>query len=80
MVFKLKNRAGPDGLVVKVRCSHRFGGPGSFPGCRTTHPSDSCHAVVVVHIEEPEGPTTRIYNHVLGLQGGKKKRKIGNRS
>ena len=28
--------------------------------------------MVVAHIEEPEGPTTRVYNYVLGLWGGKK--------
>ena len=44
------------------------------------HPSISSHAVVVAHIEELEGLTTRIYNHALGLWGGKKKeREIGNR-
>ena len=30
--------------------------------------------MVVAHIEEPEGPRTRIYNYVLRLWGGKKKR------
>ena len=37
---------------------------------------------VVSHIAEPEGPTTRIYNYVLGGSGEKKKKKkkkIGNR-
>ena len=35
------------------------------------HPSVSCHVMVVAHIE-PEPLITRIYNHVLGLWGGKK--------
>ena len=37
---------------------------------------------MVSHIAQPEGPTTRIYNYVLGSFGEKKKkeeRKIGNR-
>ena len=33
----------------------------------------SCHAVTVAHIEELEGLTTMIYNHALGLRGGKEK-------
>ena len=39
------------------------------------HPSVSCHVVVAAHIEELEGLTTRMYNHALGLWGGKKKKK-----
>ena len=31
-------------------------------------------SVAASHIEELEGPTTRTYNYVLGLWGGKKKR------
>ena len=42
------------------------------PGCGLTHHSSS-HAVAASHIEELEGITTRIYNYVLGLWGGKKK-------
>ena len=38
-----------------------------------SHPSVSSH-VAVTHIEELEGLTTRIYNYVLGLCGGTKKR------
>ena len=37
------------------------------------HLSVSCHAVAAAYIEELEGFTTRIYNHALGLWGGKKK-------
>ena len=40
-----------------------------------THCSSS-HAVSVVHIEELEGLRTRIYNYVLELWGGKKKRRL----
>ena len=45
---------------------------GSDPGCR--HHS-SGHAEVASHIEQPEGPTTGIYNYVLGGFGKKKKKK-----
>ena len=38
------------------------------------HSSVSSHAVAVAHIEELEGLTTRIYNYVLGLWGGEKKK------
>ena len=69
----MNNRASPDGLVVKVWCSHCFGGPGSLPGGRTTVPPVSSHAVAGAHIEKLEGLTTRIYNYLLGLWGGKKK-------
>ena len=41
------------------------------------HLSVSCHAVLVAHMEELEGLTTRIYNHVLGLWGTNKKRMEG---
>ena len=36
--------------------------------------SISSHAVVVAYIEEVAGPTTRMYDYVLGLWVGKKKR------
>ena len=68
-------QASHDGLERKVCHSHHFGGPGSFPGHGTTPPSVSGRAVVVAHIRELERLTTRIYNHALGLWGGKKKRK-----
>ena len=45
------------------------------PRCRPTHCS-SGHAEVESHIEELEGPTTRIYHYVLGLWRGLKKRGI----
>ena len=38
------------------------------------HLSVSCQAAVVAHIEELEQLTTRIYNYVLGLWGGKEKK------
>ena len=56
---------------VRTLC---FGSPeftGSDPGHGPTHCSSS-HAVVASYIEKLEGPTTRIYNYVLGLWGGKK--------
>ena len=42
-------------------------------------PSVSCHVVAVAHMKELEGLMTRIHNHALGLWGGKKKSKTGNR-
>ena len=50
---------------------------GSDPGRRHS----TAHAEVTSHIAQPEGPTTRIYNYVLGVFGEKKKKKkkIGNR-
>ena len=46
----------------------------------TPHHSSS-HVEVMSYIEELEGPTTGIYNYVLGGFGErKKKRNIGNRS
>ena len=44
-----------------------------LPVVEPHHPSVSCRAVVVAHMEELEGLTTRIYNHALGLWGEKKK-------
>ena len=38
----------------------------------------SGHAEVVSHIAQPEGPTTRIYNYVLGVFGEKKKKREKN--
>ena len=55
-----------------------MGFAGSDPGRRPTYCS-SGHAEVASHMAEQEGLTTRIYNYALGLWGGKKKRKIGNR-
>uniref|UniRef100_A0A9L0I8A5 Zinc finger protein 286A n=1 Tax=Equus asinus TaxID=9793 RepID=A0A9L0I8A5_EQUAS len=46
-----------------------------LPVAEPHHPSVSSHAVVAAHIEELEGLTTRIYNHVLGLWGGEKKKR-----
>ena len=43
-------------------------------GVEPHHLSVSCHAVVAAHIKGLEGPTTRIYNYVLGLWGGDQKR------
>ena len=68
-----------DGIVVKFMLSFRSPGfTGSDPESGPTHHS-SRHAMVASHREELEGLTTRTYNYVLGLWGGKKKRKIGNR-
>ena len=47
---------------------------GRFPVAEPHQPSVSSHAVVVAHVEELEGPTTRIYNHALGLGEEKQKR------
>ena len=56
-------------------CMLCFGGPGFAgldPGHGPTHHSSS-HAVVASYKEELEGLTTRIYNYILELWGGKKK-------
>ena len=54
----------------------KFGIPSAawvfFPVAEPHHPSVSCH-VVAAHTEELEQLTTRIYNQVLGLWGGKRK-------
>ena len=54
-----------------MRCACEVG---LLPGHRTTPPVCRCHAVVAVHVEEIEGLTARIYNHLLGLWGGKHKK------
>ena len=43
---------------------------------QTRHRS-SGHAGAVSHIAQPKGPTTRIYNYVLGGFGEKKEKKKG---
>ena len=43
-----------------------------FPIAEPHHLSVGSHAVVVAHIEELEGLTTRMYSHALGLWGEKK--------
>ena len=68
-------------LVVKFTCSSLAaqGFTGLDPG-RGHGTNSSSHAEVASHTEEPEGPTTRRYNYVLGASGEKEKRKkIGSR-
>ena len=58
----------------------RFGGPGfhQFGSWAWTWHCSSGHAEAASHTAQPEGPTTRIYNYVLGSLGEKKeKKKIG---
>ena len=53
-----------------------FGGPGFTsldPGRRPTYHSPS-YAEAASHIEELEGPTSRIYNYVSGSFGEKEKK------
>lgn len=57
-----------DGLVVKVQRSQFC-----FLFTELHHSSVSCQAVAAAHIKEPEGLTTRISNHALGLWQVKKK-------
>ena len=45
-----------------------------FPGTESCHSSVTSLAVVADHIGEIEGLTIRIYNYILGLWGGEKKR------
>ena len=49
-----------------------------FPILEPQHLPVSCHTVAAAHIEEPEGLTTRIYNHAPGLWRGKEKMKTRN--
>ena len=47
-----------------------------FAGWDLGHrPSSSGHAEAVFPMAQPEGPTTRIYNYVLGAFGEKKRKK-----
>ena len=58
-----------------------FGSPGftsSDPGHRPAHHLSS-HTEAASPIEELEGPTTKIYNYVLGLWGGKTKKENSGR-
>ena len=60
-----------------------FGGPGfrRFRSWVRTWHRSSGHTEVVSHTAQPEAPTTRIYNYVLGRLWGeeeKKRKKIGN--
>ena len=74
--IKTERRGWPLGWVVKL-CTplRQLGFTGSDPGCRLTHCLSS-HAVVASHIEELEWPTIRIYNYVLELREGEKKRRL----
>ena len=67
-----KNRARPDGLVVKVQ--HTSVAWAGFPGAEPHHSSVSSHAVVEAHTEELGGLTTGMHNYLLGLLGGKKEK------
>ena len=46
----------------------------SFAPGRQHGKHSSCHAEAASHIAEPEAPTTRIYNYVLGGFGEKEKK------
>ena len=65
-------------------CTLSFRGPGFYRfgyWIWTWHPS-SGHAEAASHIAQPEGPTTRIYNYLLGGFEEKKKKgkkEMGNR-
>ena len=65
---------------VRVLC---FSSPGfrQFRSRVQTWHCSSGHAEVASHVAQPEGPTARIYNYVLGGFGEeeKKTQKIGNR-
>ena len=63
----------PSGLVHTL-CFGSLGFTSLDPGCGPMHCSSS-HAVVASHVEELEGPKTRIYNYVLGLWGEEKRKK-----
>ena len=69
IVKKRKMRGQPCGRVL------HFSSPGfhQFRSLAQTQHHSSDHAEVASHIAEPERPTTRIYNCVLGGFGEKKK-------
>ena len=72
--YEINFRAWPSGRVVKFECSASevWGFAGSDPG---RGPSSPVRVEVASHMPQPEGPTTRIYNYVLGSFGGKKENK-----
>ena len=59
-------------FVLSASAAQGFTGLDPGHGHGTTHLSP---AEVASHIAQPEGPTTRIYNYVLGDVGEKKKKK-----
>ena len=63
----------PHGQVVQFSCSSSVA-QGFASWVRTQHRSSS-HAEAVSHIVKLEGPTTRIYNYILGGFGEKRKGK-----
>ena len=67
-------------FVGSVSVGQRFISSDPGHGPSSTHLS---HAEAGSHVAQPEGPTARIYNYVLGSFVGKKKKKnkkkIGNR-
>ena len=67
---------GPSPWPCGEVCALRFGGPGFGSWARTWHPSLG-HVEVASHMPLLEGPTTKIYNYVLGGFGEKKSRKKG---
>ena len=75
MDLKSQSQGHPHGRVVKFMRS-TFGAQGfaaSDPGCR--HGAARLgHAGAASHMPQLEGPTTKIYNHVPGGFGGKRKK------
>ena len=73
-LLKVLSEAGPVAKLVKFvsSASPAQGFTGSDPGCG---PSTTHHAEATSYIAQPEGPTTTIYNYVLGGFGEKKKKK-----
>ena len=69
-------RGWPCGQVVKFTPS-TLGSPGfhQFESWVQTWHRSSGHAIAASHIAEPEGPTTRICNYILGGFVEKKKKK-----
>ena len=76
------SRAEPALMASWLRSSSPLRQPGFGSQAEPHHLSVGSHVLAAAHMEEPEGLTTRIYNYILGLWGGKKRRKkreIGNR-
>ena len=65
------------GPVAEWLSSLRFGGPGfhRFGSWARTWHHLSGHAELASHTPQLEGPTTKIYNYVLGGFGAKKQQK-----
>ena len=74
----LKNNTGAGPVAEWLSSTLCFSSPGfhQFGSWAKTWHHSSSHAEMASHTAQPEGPTTRIYNYVLGGFGEEKKKKI----